>query len=230
MNATEIPSGSQHNFYFPSSTLLNILGMVVRRCRHLLRFRSWFVDHPAASRQVSHPSCRHHRIHRHIHLCPYLHPCHPCLDRKQTVGRILFCWNSPLLNAKNQDRSSQIEQKVNNDFQLSRGATQCNTMQLVYFKFTTFKAILRANSRPPAESRRLGSDQANHDVFKLMARPLPANSTFKLDHTLARKNDSPTWCGVIVVVWCYCGGVVLLWWCGVTVVVWCYCGSVFVVV
>jgi len=52
----------------------------------------------------------------------------------------------------------------------------------------------------------------------------------KLDHTLARKNDSPTWCGVIVVVWCYCGGVVLLWWCGVTVVVWCYCGSVFVVV
>ena len=33
----------------------------------------------------------------------------------------------------------------------------------------------------------------------------------KLDHTLARKNDSPTWCGVIVVVWCYCGGVVLLW-------------------
>lgn len=179
MNATEIPSGSQHNFYFPSSTLLNILGMVVRRCRHLLRFRSWFVDHPAASRQVSHPSCRHHRIHRHIHLCPYLHPCHPCLDRKQTVGRILFCWNSPLLNAKNQDRSSQIEQKVNNDFQLSRGATQCNTMQLVYFKFTTFKAILRANSRPPAESRRLGSDQANHDVFKLMARPLPANSTFK---------------------------------------------------
>ena len=32
-----------------------------------------------------------------------------------------------------------------------------------------------------------------------------------LDHTLARKNDSPTWCGVIVVVWCYCGGVVLLW-------------------
>ena len=113
MNATEIPSGSQHNFYFPSSTLLNILGMVVRRCRHLLRFRSWFVDHPAASRQVSHPSCRHHRIHRHIHLCPYLHPCHPCLDRKQTVGRILFCWNSPLLNAKNQDRTSQIEQKVN---------------------------------------------------------------------------------------------------------------------
>lgn len=91
----------------------------------------------------------------------------------------MFCWNSPLLNAKNQDRSSQIEQKVNNDFQLSRGATQCNTMQLVYFKFTTFKAILRANSRPPAESRRLGSDQANHDVFKLMARPLPANSTFK---------------------------------------------------
>ena len=52
----------------------------------------------------------------------------------------------------------------------------------------------------------------------------------ELDHTLARKNDSPTWCGVIVVVWCYCGGVVLLWWCGVTVVVWCYCGSVFVVV
>ena len=52
----------------------------------------------------------------------------------------------------------------------------------------------------------------------------------KLDHTLARKNDSPTWCGVIVVVWCYCGGVVLLWWCGVTVVVWCYCGSVLVVV
>ena len=35
--------------------------------------------------------------------------------------------------------------------------------------------------------------------------------TKKLDHTLARKNDSPTWCGVIVVVWCYCGGVVLLW-------------------
>ena len=34
---------------------------------------------------------------------------------------------------------------------------------------------------------------------------------YKLDHTLARKNDSPTWCGVIVVVWCYCGGVVLLW-------------------
>ena len=33
----------------------------------------------------------------------------------------------------------------------------------------------------------------------------------QLDHTLARKNDSPTWCGVIVVVWCYCGGVVLLW-------------------
>ena len=33
----------------------------------------------------------------------------------------------------------------------------------------------------------------------------------KLDHTLARKNDSPTWCGVIVVVWCYCGDVVLLW-------------------
>ena len=33
----------------------------------------------------------------------------------------------------------------------------------------------------------------------------------KLDHTLARKNDSPTWCGVIVVVWCFCGGVVLLW-------------------
>ena len=33
----------------------------------------------------------------------------------------------------------------------------------------------------------------------------------ELDHTLARKNDSPTWCGVIVVVWCYCGGVVLLW-------------------
>ena len=32
-----------------------------------------------------------------------------------------------------------------------------------------------------------------------------------LDQTLARKNDSPTWCGVIVVVWCYCGGVVLLW-------------------
>ena len=29
----------------------------------------------------------------------------------------------------------------------------------------------------------------------------------KLDHTLARKNDSPTWCGVIVVVWCYCGSV-----------------------
>ena len=55
-------------------------------------------------------------------------------------------------------------------------------------------------------------------------------SPAKLDHTLARKNDSPTWCGVIVVVWCYCGGVVLLWWCGVTVVVWCYCGSVFVVV
>ena len=37
---------------------------------------------------------------------------------------------------------------------------------------------------------------------------LPAK---KLDHTLARKNDSPTWCGVIVVVRCYCGGVVLLW-------------------
>ena len=55
-------------------------------------------------------------------------------------------------------------------------------------------------------------------------------TNIKLDHTLARKNDSPTWCGVIVVVWCYCGGVVLLWWCGVTVVVWCYCGSVFVVV
>ena len=33
----------------------------------------------------------------------------------------------------------------------------------------------------------------------------------ELDHTLARKNDSPTWCGVIVLVWCYCGGVVLLW-------------------
>ena len=29
----------------------------------------------------------------------------------------------------------------------------------------------------------------------------------ELDHTLARKNDSPTWCGVIVVVWCYCGNV-----------------------
>ena len=37
------------------------------------------------------------------------------------------------------------------------------------------------------------------------------HATTKLDHTLARKNDSPTWCGVIVVVWCYCGGVVLLW-------------------
>ena len=60
--------------------------------------------------------------------------------------------------------------------------------------------------------------------------PLPQKTEKKLDHTLARKNDSPTWCGVIVVVWCYCGGVVLLWWCGVTVVVWCYCGSVFVVV
>ena len=55
--------------------------------------------------------------------------------------------------------------------------------------------------------------------------------TKKLDHTLARKNDSPTWCGVIVVVWCYCGGVVFLWWCfcgGVVVFLW-WCGGVFVV-
>ena len=47
----------------------------------------------------------------------------------------------------------------------------------------------------------------------------------KLDHTLARKNDRPTWCGVIVVMWwCFCGVlvVVFLWWC--------FCGGVFVVV
>ena len=32
-----------------------------------------------------------------------------------------------------------------------------------------------------------------------------------LDHTLARKNDRPTWCGVIVVVWwCFCGGVLVV--------------------
>ena len=39
------------------------------------------------------------------------------------------------------------------------------------------------------------------------------------------------WCGVIVVVWCYCGGVVFLWWCsGVFVVAWwCFCGGVLVV-
>ena len=43
----------------------------------------------------------------------------------------------------------------------------------------------------------------------VQGRPTPRPK--KLDHTLARKNDSPTWCGVIVVVWCYCGGVVLLW-------------------
>ena len=67
--------------------------------------------------------------------------------------------------------------------------------------------------------------QKNHSTM-----PFSIPHGKKLDHTLARKNDSPTWCGVIVVVWCYCGGVVLLWWCGVTVVVWCYCGSVFVVV
>ena len=70
----------------------------------------------------------------------------------------------------------------------------------------------------------------------------------KLDHTLARKNDRPTWCGVIVVVWwCFCGVVfvvVFLWWfCGGVFVVvflwwcfwggvlwWCFCGGVLVVV
>ena len=36
---------------------------------------------------------------------------------------------------------------------------------------------------------------------------LEAHAKRKLDHTLARKNDSPTWCGVIVVVWCFCGSV-----------------------
>ena len=72
--------------------------------------------------------------------------------------------------------------------------------------------------------------QGDHRNPKCQTFKKRRGACMKLDHTLARKNDSPTWCGVIVVVWCYCGGVVLLWWCGVTVVVWCYCGSVFVVV
>ena len=48
------------------------------------------------------------------------------------------------------------------------------------------------------------------------------------------------WCGVIVVVWCYCGGVfvVFLWWCGgvlwwcfvVVFLWWCFCAGVFVLV
>ena len=63
----------------------------------------------------------------------------------------------------------------------------------------------------------------------------------KLDHTLARNNDRPTWCGVIVVVWwCFCAGVFVLMflcWCfcggGVLVVVflcWRFCAGVFVLV
>ena len=48
-------------------------------------------------------------------------------------------------------------------------------------------------------------------VFRQLLRSTVGPLGEELDHTLARKNDSPTWCGVIVVVWCYCGGVVLLW-------------------
>ena len=51
----------------------------------------------------------------------------------------------------------------------------------------------------------------NFTIFQVTSIEVQDWYMYKLDHTLARKNDSPTWCGVIVVVWCYCGGVVLLW-------------------
>ena len=129
------------------------------------RFRSWFVDLPVI------PLAKYPTLHAATTVSTAIstfahtsiHATHASIENKLR-NFVMFCWNSSLLNAKNQDRSSQIEQTVNNEFQLSRGATQCNTMQHVYFKFTTLRLYLGQTAGHRLgwvrTSRRLGASES----------------------------------------------------------------------